>query len=215
MDEYLAETVEHHGVTIKIIGDPDPSSPREWDNLGTMFCARNNRYSLGDESFDLDDFESVQDHHDHLREEYGATVILPLFLLDHSGLSMRTGDFNDPWDSGQVGWICDTREGRERIGFELDRFGRDEDVATRIKEILEGEVRTYSQYLEGDVYGYVIEDEDGCTRDSCWGYYGTEDAIEEGKSAAEYVAKELREERDEEMAELAAASITYAWTPSS
>ena len=25
--------------------------------------------------------------------------------MDHSGLAMQTASFNDPWDSGQVGWI--------------------------------------------------------------------------------------------------------------
>jgi len=32
-------------------------------------------------------------------------VLLPLYLLDHSGLSISTSDFCDPWDSAQVGWI--------------------------------------------------------------------------------------------------------------
>ncbi len=32
-------------------------------------------------------------------------VILPVFLLDHSGLAISTLPFGDPWDSGQVGWI--------------------------------------------------------------------------------------------------------------
>ena len=30
-------------------------------------------------------------------------VVLPVYLLDHSGLSVSTTDFNDPWDSGQTG----------------------------------------------------------------------------------------------------------------
>ena len=32
-------------------------------------------------------------------------ITLPLYLMDHSGLAMQTTSFNDPWDSGQVGWI--------------------------------------------------------------------------------------------------------------
>ena len=32
-------------------------------------------------------------------------VVLPVYLLDHSGLAMSTTDFNDRWDSGQVGII--------------------------------------------------------------------------------------------------------------
>ena len=37
-------------------------------------------------------------------------VVMPLYLLDHSGLAMQTTSFNDPWDSGQVGWIYVSKE---------------------------------------------------------------------------------------------------------
>ncbi len=33
------------------------------------------------------------------------TVILPLDLYDHSGITMNTTGFHCPWDSGQVGYI--------------------------------------------------------------------------------------------------------------
>ena len=32
-------------------------------------------------------------------------IMMPLYLMDHSGLAMQTESFHDPWDSGQVGWI--------------------------------------------------------------------------------------------------------------
>lgn len=32
-------------------------------------------------------------------------IVMPLYLLDHSGLAMQTTSFHDPWDSGQVGWV--------------------------------------------------------------------------------------------------------------
>ena len=32
-------------------------------------------------------------------------IILPLYLYDHSGISMKTTPFSCQWDSGQVGWI--------------------------------------------------------------------------------------------------------------
>ena len=37
-------------------------------------------------------------------------ITLPLYLMDHSGLAMQTTSFNDPWDSGQVGWIYVAKE---------------------------------------------------------------------------------------------------------
>ena len=38
-------------------------------------------------------------------EDLDKYIILPLFLYDHSGITMSTGPFSCPWDSGQVGWI--------------------------------------------------------------------------------------------------------------
>lgn len=37
-------------------------------------------------------------------------AMLPLFLYDHSGITMSTGPFHCPWDSGQVGFIYMTYE---------------------------------------------------------------------------------------------------------
>jgi len=37
-------------------------------------------------------------------------IILPLFLYDHSGITMSTGPFSCPWDSGQVGWIYASKQ---------------------------------------------------------------------------------------------------------
>ncbi len=49
-------------------------------------------------------------------------------------------------------------------------------------EALRGELAQWRQYLEGDVYGYVVTDERGEHLDSCWGFYGFEYAVEEGRS---------------------------------
>ena len=35
---------------------------------------------------------------------------LPLYLYDHSGITMNTGGFSCSWDSGQMGWIYATKE---------------------------------------------------------------------------------------------------------
>lgn len=85
-------------------------------------------------------------------------VILPLYLYDHSGISMSTGQFACPWDSGQVGWIiCDS----ETIKRE---FNGDRDLA---EQCLESEVSTYNDYLTGNVYGFIVEGRDVCAEDAC------------------------------------------------
>lgn len=44
----------------------------------------------------------------------------------------------------------------------------------RIEKILEVEVEMYTQYVEGNVYGFEIVDEDDNHIDSCYGFYGSD-----------------------------------------
>jgi len=213
MNDHAVEEIEHAGLHVKIYYDEDPMDPREWDNLGRMFCFHP-RYDLGDKhDLSIHMFEDMgwDEILAWTKEEEGAEVFLPLHLLDHSGLSISTSDFNDTWDSGVVGFICDTAETRKLMGFELDRFGRDVDARAHILEVLMGEVKTYDQYLQGDIYGFVVEDEDGDTLDSCWGFFGTEDALNEGKAMAEWHAKDIAAERAQENARAIARTATLAW----
>lgn len=110
-------------------------------------------------------------------------VILPLYLYDHSGLCMSTGRFSCPWDSGQVGWIYVKKD---RVIAEFGKW--DTDSIEQTKRCLEREVETYSQFLEGDVYGYEIyrktEDGDEEFLDSCWGFFGFDFCKEEAKMVA-------------------------------
>ncbi len=98
-------------------------------------------------------------------------VILPLYLYDHSGITMSTGQFSCPWDSGQVGYIiCDD----ETIQREFDG---DRDKA---EKALEAEVAVYDDYLSGNVYGFIVEERvcDDCDTweeiDSCWGFFSSD-----------------------------------------
>ncbi len=102
-----------------------------------------------------------------LSREY---VILPLYLYDHSGITMSTGQFACQWDSGQVGWIvCDRKTIDADFGGNMELAG----------EALEAEVKTFDQYLTGDVYGFVVEerdeeDDEWEVTDSCHGFYGSD-----------------------------------------
>src|SRR5579864_4230829 len=102
------ETLNEYGKIIKIYPDEDAENPRDWDNLGTMICFHR-RYQLGDKHTfqtpaDFDEWRNKENPEDYL------AIILPLYLLDHSGLRMSVSSFHDHWDSGQVGWIYVTKE---------------------------------------------------------------------------------------------------------
>ena len=110
---------------------------------------------------------------------------LPLWLYDHSGITMSCGarsyPYNDEWDSGCVGWIIMTKETalKERIGCCGESNWREKAIAD-----MEAEVALYDQYLTGEVYGFTLyreEDGEWIEQDSCWGFYG-DDVMENGIS---------------------------------
>jgi DNA-binding cell septation regulator SpoVG len=106
-----------------------------------------------------------------LRLAKTESVILPLYLYDHSGLSMSTSDFADRWDSGQVGWIYVTKTDAVAALGETDNG-----VFSITKELLESEVSEYDSYLRGDCYGFQLY-ENGIEVDSCWGFIGSPEAL--------------------------------------
>ena len=186
----LVEQYEHEGIPVEIHWDDNPMSPREWTNVGTILHWHRS-YDFG-ESIEGRDMEAVERGGMKLLVRWlqltrGATCVLPLGLLDHSGLHMWVGGgshWTDSagWDSGTVGVIFDTTESREETGVELEN----------VEKALRQEIEEYDAYLRGEVYGYVVA-HDEPDMDSCWGFIGDiKWAKEEAESSAEYIAKERR-----------------------
>lgn len=174
-------TEELNGYKITIFQDSYYESPRDWDNLGTMVCWHR-RYDLGDKhSFsEPSDFIEWKKHHD--------VIVLPLYLYDHSGITISTGPFSCPWDSGQVGYIYVEKDKvRKEWGWKHITKKREE----RIKQALKQEVSTYDDYLTGNVYGYTVSRGDE-ELDSCGGFYGdyqTSGILEEARASVKYEEK--------------------------
>ena len=184
--------MNYHGLKIEIEHDSDAESPREWDNIGVMVCFHK-RYRLGDKhdlrSADFGGWDQVETY---LRREKGAVIVLPLHLLDHSGLRLKVGSFlghapHAEWDSGQVGFIYATREAviREYGKTRLTRAALE-----KAEKYLRGEVETYDAYLSGDVHQWAVLDESGEAVESCGGCYGYEYAETEAKRAADSILAE-------------------------
>lgn len=168
-------------LTVRIVHDEHGESPRTMqDNLGEMRCWHP-RYRLGDAETecpdDPEDFGAWA-------EEEGA-VWLPLYLYDHSGLTMNTTGFSCGWDSGQVGYIYATAEHMKKC-YMVDELT--DDHREMAEQDLKHQVAEFDLFLRGEIYGYVIEDADGDEIDSCWGFIGDEYVRE---AAAEALASEL------------------------
>lgn len=178
---------------LEIFQDESPECPRGWDNLGTMVCFHG-RYNLGDKhSYRHEDYDGWQEMKDAIIENENVHTILPLYLYDHSGITMNTTGFSCGWDSGQVGWIFVSKD-------KVKKEGIDE---SKVEEYLRGEVFTYDQYLTGDVYGFVISEMSTCNQghehlkevDSCWGFYGEDCCMEEAEDIVNSLIKhDLHEE---------------------
>lgn len=120
-------------------------------------------------------------------------VFLPLWIYEHSGLTISCGDrhypYNDTWDSGQAGWIVATKDKLVKESVATEANWREKAI-----DIMKAEVREYDMYLTNEVYGYTVyeatppEDEDEKpdwedTGNSCWGFYG-DDIFENGMADA-------------------------------
>lgn len=130
--------------------------------------------------------------------------VLPLYLYDHSGITMNTTGFSCGWDSGQVGYIYVTK-------YTWVKETKQEFSQEAARKALEAEVETYDHYLTGEVYGKILyriydepfdisrnisllesnpsydlyigdygfsigEYDEYAELDACWGYYGLEQA---------------------------------------
>jgi hypothetical protein len=135
-------------------------SPREWGSDNVMYCVHN-RYKLGDKQPKIDELQEIVK-----QAEIDGKKILPLYLIDHSGLSMSVGSFGCLWDSGQVGYI----------------IGDDE-------ESMKNDVAVYDQYLRGDVWIVTVKHPSGETIESLGDIYGLAEAEKEAESIVNNLPK--------------------------
>jgi hypothetical protein len=175
---------------LKIEQDTDPMNPRtEWDNLGTMVCFHN-RYDLGDKTdYRSEDYNGWDELKEGIIENEGDIVILPLYLYDHSGITISTNPFNCNFDSGRIGFIFVSKHTIKKEGID----------ETKVIEYLENEVETYDKYLTGDVYRYEIYEVETCSLghehktliECCGSYMSEEECESEGQSVLQHLEKEF------------------------
>lgn len=190
---------------LKIFYDDDFNlDPRKDDNFTKIFCLHK-RYNLGDNNIylDISDCNDWDEIEQKIENEYEPVIIKPLYLYDHGNITISTHPFNCRWDSGQVGFVWIDKETYESS---LKDKNIDE-----LEEILEYEVKIYDLYLQGNVYGFVIEKHNKCECcgsiidteiiESCTGYITDkeEELIEMMKHSVSKEFHYLFDEWDEEI----------------
>jgi len=179
-DSYMSLRIREHKL-LEIHHDENYWSPREWENVGTM-AIFHNRYDFGDTvPFSFQDFQNWQEMEKHIQKEFKAVAILPIYMYDHSGQSIRTTPFGDRWDSGQIGFIYAEKDHVKEC---YDTLKITKQVVKKVMTTLENEVRIMNDYITGNVFRYeffkVFSDLD-YERDntkvwlgSCGGFYGND-----------------------------------------
>lgn len=138
----------------------------------------------------------------YVRKGYPVEKFLacPIYAYIHSGIALSTGrggQFSDLWDSGVAGFaFLDIDEWCKEYGIKREEF----DPAEAYKN-LDGEVKTYNQYLSGDVWGVVVERKEKYVKvggsdeidvwemvESCGGFYGSNYALTEAVAMVNYEA---------------------------
>lgn len=174
----VVKSFELDNAKLDIVLDECPDSPREWDNLTTMVCFHK-RYRLGDmHDYRCEDYENWEELREAIVKNEDPLVILPLYMYDHSGITISTAPFSCPWDSGQIGFVFVPKV-QARENFMVKRISKK--IRERCEEVMIAEVKEYDQYLRGDIYGFVLYKREHCDKchrdedvllDSCYGFYG-------------------------------------------
>jgi hypothetical protein len=176
-------------------------NPRDWENLGTITYT-STRYTLGDEQYKTHDeflltfWDEVPEHvldswghwdwfweasrysnlpenvRDVLTKVFEENhIFLPVYAYIHSGIVLNTTGFHCPWDSGQTGVIyVSKKDVKDEWGWQRLTRKRVE----FIQNILRNEIEIFSDYVEGNVYQFVVKC-DLCEEDldsSAQGFYG-------------------------------------------
>jgi len=152
------EEIKFKDKHILIYIDPDPQSPRDDDNLGTILYT-SYRYTLGDKRVDINEIEDITK---------SKALWLPVYAYIHSGIVLNTTGFSCRWDSGQCGIIYTDRD---KVLSWFRRKKMSAELKAQVMQILNFEVEEFSSYVSGECYGWQIFGGDGSPEDSCGGYY--------------------------------------------
>lgn len=113
-------------------------------------------------------------------------VLMNVYRLEHSGVTYSTRPFNDPWDSGQVGFIWARRDELEKLGYDNDAV---------VEKVFAEEVALYSAWANGETY-WVRLMKDGVPVDSCVNVIG-DDELDDAIKAMERQTAIAKEQDDD------------------
>lgn len=135
----MEQDIFYKGYKIKIRQDEDCESPNDWEDETLFLVYDHRQFTVKRKGFEPQDI-----YENSLTYEKNYWV-LPVEAYIHSGvsLSLFSGTKQCRWDSSVSGYILASKE----------EF---KDLETA-KTATEGLIKTWNQYLSGEIYGFIIE----------------------------------------------------------
>jgi hypothetical protein len=137
------------------------------------------RYSYGDIN------NPTKSQAEEIQEDLDSegVVLLPVYMIDHSGIGFSTTNYGDKWDSEEVGFIYATKKKvKEMLG--------EPETPEKVAEILKAEIAHLDLYARGQNFGFTLYELIHCAHcdhtreeelESYWGYttqHPVEDILE-------------------------------------
>lgn len=125
-----------------------------------------------------------------LIEATGEVVILPISMYEHGGISLWIGSTSGhpdaQWDCSTIGFAYVEKNTAEKEGMLDPGETWNHDWKTWAYDMMEAEMEIYDKYVQGEVYGYMVEDGDGGRASDVLfghsGFYDKEKMLEEAKA---------------------------------
>lgn len=174
--EQTIKSTTHKNLQVRIVHDDHAEAP-EFDYPITY--NPRSRNTLGNTTADAE-----QDADIARKVRDGEYIGIPVWAYVH-GSSTIAAAYSNPfgcqWDSGRSGWTYMTKA-QARNHYGVKRITKD--VRARAIDFLKGMVSEFDDYLQGNVYGYIVENTDTDEElDACWGFYGAKYAEESAREA--------------------------------
>lgn len=165
---------------LEIRYDNDTENPRTWNNIG-YFITCDRKMSSPDKNEtiknivkDTGDYATSQAKHitaikKRIKDETGEKVlaIYPIVKYEHGGVIWRIGT-KSGFDYSNNGFYIITDRTLKEMPEKKSEWER----------IAKNELETYTRWANGDIYSFVLYDENGEVADSCGGFYDIEDIRE-------------------------------------
>jgi hypothetical protein len=158
----------------------DEESPREWGNLGYFITVDSRSYSP-DKNEQLEEIvrrsgDEAQNQLDHIQimtdlinteTSEQVLVIYPVVKYEHSGVSYKLGTAHG-FDYSNNGFYIVTDKTQKELGTPKKSF----------EKVIAQELELYNKWVNGEVYGFSLYDDNGDLVDSCGDFYDLEDMRE-------------------------------------